>query len=249
MRSRNRLPSKFSHQFVTGENVGDPYMKTRQIALNHITTLLVVLSMSLMAASAATPPRQAPVMSSHPTHATTAADEEAIRALMQQLVQGWNTGSGDGFAAPFAEDADFVAFDGSRFKGCQEIAQVHQELFDTFLQGTRIRGEVTSVRFLRPDVAVMHAIGGTVLPGHTDASPGRDSMQIGIVTKHEGAWRIDVFQNARMPTIQRQVFLDHLDALPAEAQRQVMDLVASLLDRDHTRGGKAGPRSERANEA
>jgi uncharacterized protein (TIGR02246 family) len=35
-----------------------------------------------------------------------AADEAAIRALYQQVIDGWNAGSGDAFAAPFEEDAD-----------------------------------------------------------------------------------------------------------------------------------------------
>jgi hypothetical protein len=33
-------------------------------------------------------------------------DEAAIRALYQQLTDGWNKGSGEAFAAPFAEDND-----------------------------------------------------------------------------------------------------------------------------------------------
>ena len=32
-------------------------------------------------------------------------DEAAIRVLYQQLMDGWNRGSGEAFAAPFAEDA------------------------------------------------------------------------------------------------------------------------------------------------
>ena len=45
----------------------------------------------------------------------------AIRALNDQLVRGWNEGDAEAFAAPFAEDADFIAFDGTHFKGRREI--------------------------------------------------------------------------------------------------------------------------------
>jgi uncharacterized protein (TIGR02246 family) len=58
-----------------------------------------------------------------------AADEAAIRALYQQVIDGWNAGSGDAFAAPFEEDADQVGFDGTHFKGRKEIASFHQDLF------------------------------------------------------------------------------------------------------------------------
>jgi uncharacterized protein (TIGR02246 family) len=47
--------------------------------------------------------------------APTTADEAAVRALLQQMLDGWNEGSGTAFAAPFAEDALFIAFDGTQF--------------------------------------------------------------------------------------------------------------------------------------
>jgi uncharacterized protein (TIGR02246 family) len=52
----------------------------------------------------------------------------------QQVIDGWNAGSGDAFAAPFEEDADQVGFDGTHFKGRKEIASFHQHLFDMFLR-------------------------------------------------------------------------------------------------------------------
>ena len=44
-------------------------------------------------------------------------DEAAVRALYQELMDGWNQGSGAAFAAVFTEDGDLVAFDGTHFKG------------------------------------------------------------------------------------------------------------------------------------
>jgi uncharacterized protein (TIGR02246 family) len=139
------------------------------------------------------------IMSSQTTQSTIshATDEAAIRALYQQIIDGWNRGSGDAFAAPFAEDADFVAFDGSYFKGRQEIASFHQMLFDTFLKGTRLVGKVRSVRFLTPDVAVMHAVGGTVMQGQSGIEPERNSIQTLVVTKRDGDWYLAAFQNSR----------------------------------------------------
>ena len=125
------------------------------------------------------------------------ADEAAIRALYEQLMDGWNSGDGNAFAAPFAEDADFVAFDGSYFKGRPEIASFHQMLFDQFLKGTRLVGKVRSVRFLTPDVAVMHAVGGTVMPGQSDLDPERNSIQTLVAMKRDGEWHLAAFQNSR----------------------------------------------------
>ena len=125
-------------------------------------------------------------------------DEEAIRGLYQELMDGWNRGSGDAFAAPFTEDGDLVAFDGTRFRGRKEIVPFHQQLFKKWLEGTRLVGEVRDVRFLGPDVALMHAVGSTVMRGKSEPSPERDSIQTLVATREGGQWRIAAFQNTRV---------------------------------------------------
>ena len=113
-------------------------------------------------------------------------------------MQGWNAGSGAAFAAPFAEDGDLVAFDGTHFKGRQAIIDFQQPLFDRWLKGTRLVGEVQSVRFLNPDVAVMHAIGGTVMRGKAKPNPARDSIQTLVAVRSAGTWQLAAFQNTRL---------------------------------------------------
>jgi uncharacterized protein (TIGR02246 family) len=133
------------------------------------------------------------------------ADEEAVRALYQQLMDGWNQGSGAAFAAAFTEDGDLVGFDGTHLKGRQEIAPFHQQLFDKWLKGSRLVGQVKDVRFLSPDVALMHALGGTVMRGKTDPVPERDSIQTLVATRQEGEWRLAAFQNTRLHPVGRGV--------------------------------------------
>jgi hypothetical protein len=77
----------------------------------------------------------------------------------------------------------------------------------------------------------MHSVVRVTLPGHSAASPGRDSMQLHVVTNRDGGWRTEAVLNARQLTMEWQFFLGDVDALPAEAQRQVTDLVASLKQR------------------
>jgi len=140
-------------------------------------------------------------MSIRPDRGETAAnttDETAVRALYQELMDGWNRGSGDAFAAAFTEDGDLVAFDGTHFEGREEIAPFHQQLFDKWLKGTRLVGEVKNVRFLSPDVAVMHAVGSTVMRGKSEPSPERDSIQTLVATRQDGEWRLAAFQNTRV---------------------------------------------------
>ena len=130
-------------------------------------------------------------------------DEAAVRALYQQLIDAWNSSSGEVYAAPFAEDGDLIGFDGTHFKGRQEIAPFHHRLFDTHLKGTRLVGQVTSVRFLSPDVALMHAVGGTVMRGKSAPTPERDSIQTLVATNCGGEWRLAAFHNTRVRPIRR----------------------------------------------
>jgi uncharacterized protein (TIGR02246 family) len=140
-------------------------------------------------------------MSIRPDRGETAAntaDEATVRDLYRRLMDGWNRGSGAAFAAAFMEDGDLVAFDGTHFEGREEIAPFHQELFDKWMKGTRLVGQVKDVRFLSPDIALMHAVGGTVMRGKSEPSPERDSIQTLVAIRQDGEWRLAAFQNTRI---------------------------------------------------
>ncbi len=128
------------------------------------------------------------------------SDETAVRRLYEQMLAGWNQGSGEAFAAPFTEDADFIAFDGTHLERRDEIASVHQELFDKWLKGTQLTGEV-SVRFLGPEVALLVGRGGTVMRGRTESAPERDSIQTLVAVRTGGEWRLTSFHNTRVRPI------------------------------------------------
>ena len=126
------------------------------------------------------------------------AEKAAIRNLYQQLLDAWGRGDGRAYAAQFTEDADYVAFEGSHTKGRQEIASSHQPLFDRWLKGTRLTGRIESIRFLSPEVCLVHATGGTLFPGETNPRPSRDSIQTLVATKRDGIWRFTAFHNNRI---------------------------------------------------
>ena len=65
----------------------------------------------------------------------------------------------------------------------------------------------------------MHAAAATALAGQVRALPSRDSMQLFVVTRAGGRWRVAALLNARQLTLERQALWDELEALPPEAQR------------------------------
>lgn len=135
------------------------------------------------------------VQSTHAqTPATHAADETAIKQLVQQLQDGWNAHDGKAFAAAFAADADYVVVNGTKVKGREEIEKGHAGIFATIYKDSHNVGSVKSIRFLRSDVAIVHvewnlehSIGG----GRSKAR----AMNSLVVTKDNGKWSIAAFHN------------------------------------------------------
>lgn len=116
-------------------------------------------------------------------------------------------------------------------KGRRAIADFHRRLFATEVKGTRLESEVRFVQMLSPELAVMHAVAKVWLAGQQEPSPSRDSMQLFVVRKQRSEWLVDAVLNGRQLTLERQLFLDRFDTLPAQAQHRVVDWVASLAQK------------------
>lgn len=136
----------------------------------------------------------------HPSAADPSAEDLAtIRALTQRLAEAWGRNDADAYAALFAEDSDYVTFDGSHLKGRTVNADSHRALFATVLKGSRAAYETDiTVRFLTPDVAVMHAYGSILLPWQRTVAPSRRSLQTYVVKRDQDGWRIYAFHNTRV---------------------------------------------------
>ena len=122
------------------------------------------------------------------------ADEAANRQVVKQVEDGWNAHDGKAFAAPFAVDADYVIVNGMKLKGREAIETGHTQIFTTIYKDSHNMGTVKSIRFLRPDVAIVHvewnlefSMGGETRKGH--------AMNTMVMTKDGGKWSIAAFQN------------------------------------------------------
>lgn len=124
-----------------------------------------------------------------------AADEAAIRQNVQHLEDGWNTKSGALFAKPFAEDADYVVINGMYLKGHSVIVTTHQQIFDTIFKDTTVKLTIKKIRYLRPDVAVVHVDGDRVGP---KPELKQQALVTLVMTKEKGDWSIVAFQNTEV---------------------------------------------------
>jgi uncharacterized protein (TIGR02246 family) len=121
-------------------------------------------------------------------------DEAAIRQVVRQVQDGWNTHDGKAYAEPFAEDADYVIVNGLRAKGREEIEKGHIELFTGFYKDSRNIAAVQSIRFLRKDVAVVHVEWSLEFQKNGETKKVR-AMNTMIMVKENGKWEIVAFQN------------------------------------------------------
>jgi uncharacterized protein (TIGR02246 family) len=132
-----------------------------------------------------------------PVAAAPAADEQAVTAVVRAFEEAWNRHDMDSFANLFADDADFVNVRGSRWIGRTAIQDAHAATHATIFKKSRLRMKETSVRFLKPDVAVARSLWD--LTGHTtpagDVAPPRKGILTNVLTKEKGRWQIVVSQN------------------------------------------------------
>jgi uncharacterized protein (TIGR02246 family) len=122
------------------------------------------------------------------------ADEAAIRQVVKQVEDGWNAHDGKAFAAPFALDADYVVVNGMKLKGREGIETGHTQIFTTIYKDSHNVATVKGIRFLRPDVAVVHVEWNLEFSMGGEKRKGQ-AMNTMVMTKEGGKWSIAAFQN------------------------------------------------------
>ncbi|HEX8130493.1 MAG TPA: SgcJ/EcaC family oxidoreductase [Pyrinomonadaceae bacterium] len=128
---------------------------------------------------------------------TNAVDEAAVRENVRQMEVGWNTKSGALYAKPFAADADYVVVNGVHLRGREAIEKSHQHIFDTFYKNSILSISVKQIRFLRPDVAVVHVQGVNRIRQGAETRE-MNAMVTLVMTKEKGDWKIVAFQNTQI---------------------------------------------------
>jgi len=144
-------------------------------------------------------------------------DEAAVRELYKQIIDGWNGHSGEGFAAPFAEDGEMIGFDGSRTAGRERIASELGRIFADHETAPYIV-QVREVRAVGDGAAVLQAAVGMVPPGKSEIEPSRNAWQTLVAERHGGDWKVVLFQTTPAQYHGR----------PEEVERMTRELTAVL---------------------
>jgi uncharacterized protein (TIGR02246 family) len=126
--------------------------------------------------------------------------EQAVRQIVEGLEAAWNAGDSRGFAAAFAEDADFINVIGTHRHGRADIELGRRQAFDSIYKDGKIKYAIERIRFIRPDAAVaLVRTQLTLRGGETIAM--RTTM---MLTKADRNWQIVVYQNTAIAEARAQ---------------------------------------------
>lgn len=138
-------------------------------------------------------------------NAQTDQDEKAIRSLVRTMAEGWSEGSGEKFAGVFADQHDFVVWNGfyMRDMNPQFNARAHQQLFETQYRNTDHYATVDKIKFIREDLALIHVL-AAVVPDGAGRPENPQVLWSGLLEKKNGEWKIISFHNLDLEVFENE---------------------------------------------
>ncbi|WP_327307230.1 SgcJ/EcaC family oxidoreductase [Streptomyces sp. NBC_01298] len=140
---------------------------------------------------------------------STSTDETvaSVRTVLDRLVSAWERHDAEAYGALFTEDATYITYVGTFYRGRRDIVASHRALFAGFLKGTRLADEVLDIRLYGPDVAVVNGRGDTYkgkrpakltkIQTYTLVRDAVAGAGAGAGAGADGEWRIAAFQNTK----------------------------------------------------
>lgn len=131
----------------------------------------------------------------------TNTEEQEVRSIISTLETGWNTKSGETFSSVFAEKHDYIVVNGLYFSNFNPKSNsfAHQGLFNGMYKNVDIKLKVDKVNFIRPDLAMIHALGAGIEKGKPVPADPTIIMTV-LAEKQNGEWRIISFHNHNLET-------------------------------------------------
>lgn len=122
----------------------------------------------------------------------TAADEKAIRDIEARWEAAWNRHDVAGMAATYAKDSDAINLAGEWFKGRDAFEKSLEELHSGKTKGSVWQTEQTNIKFLTPEIAIVHVYVNSHGDRNPDGSPmaPRRVILTRVEMKRGGEWLI-----------------------------------------------------------
>ena len=136
------------------------------------------------------------IASATPAHAQlgTAADEAAIRKILDARNAAYNNHDAKALAATYAPDADLVTGTGRVVSGRAEIEKNYLQAFAGVDKNASVKIDSSKVRFLTPDTAILDLDGVTT--GRTDGTI--KSHATWVFVKRNREWMVVAIRATRL---------------------------------------------------
>jgi uncharacterized protein (TIGR02246 family) len=128
-------------------------------------------------------------------------DEIAIRNIIEDENATWNNGDPVGYSRHFAEAGTFTNIRGQFFTGHAAFLKQHEVIFEGVFKNTTVSQDIVSLKFIRPDIAIVETLTAVVgiapgAPGLTRDDKGRlRTRLLQILAKENGVWKIVSYHN------------------------------------------------------
>ena len=126
-----------------------------------------------------------------------AADEAAIKAVLEESYQAWAAGDADGMVANYTADATAI-MTGSLRDSRDVIRESMALAFEGPLKGSSTYNKQLSLRFVGRDAAIVVSESGILFAGDTEVpDPGKVNATW-VFEKRDGQWLIAAYHNSPM---------------------------------------------------
>jgi uncharacterized protein (TIGR02246 family) len=126
-----------------------------------------------------------------------ATDEQAIRQVITEMTEGFNSHDGRAASRMYMPEARLVTVRGEVMEGQAAIEKGLTSIFETRAKTATHRTLNVSIRLLRPDIALVHVtneLSGLVAPDGT-ALPSHQELSLRVLAKQDGRWQVAAFHN------------------------------------------------------
>lgn len=133
--------------------------------------------------------------------AQSSSDTTAVRNIVVNEIETWNKGDATGYSRDFAADGTFTNIRGQFFTGYPGYLKQHEVIFQGIFKNSTLKQDVVSLKFIRPDVAIIETLTTVTGVAQSPVGVARDdkgrirTRLLQVVAKERGVWKIVSYHN------------------------------------------------------
>jgi len=126
--------------------------------------------------------------------------KKAIETQIDAFIKSWNKHDFSDMKNYIAGDCDFVNITGMHWKGREDIQYACQTYHNQFFKNTSMEKRSVTIRFLKPDIAIVHLLWhiGAFTPPDGKKWGDNDDLATLVFVKRNGTWLVTAFENVQV---------------------------------------------------